>query len=387
MGTKREEEYQHMKIAIFGAGKAGQYLYSQVKRVEGIEVNGFIDNKLDGQYEGVDILKPQDYFRIFKDTEAVFLAGGGQKTVKIMIDTLRRYGIDDIYMMHDIAGKCHLPVFSGKEIIPYRLRKIRFCESKPTLPYYEVPITDKCNLNCKGCLFACNVTGSSEHIDKAQILSDARRMEDLFCDIPWIRILGGEPLMHPDICEILEGYRKIFPEAEIDLCTNGLLLLQMEKEFFDCLIKNRISIHVSGYKPTYNLLDKIDSLLAKYKLPYAILKRDEFLKYYTTYPTHDLEKNYELCIASACREVYKGKLSTCSAAIAFEKFNDQFHTDFKVEKNVDWFDIHDENLDINRVMELIDKPARICQYCDCCRMESFDWSYASGCPSIKDYTI
>lgn len=77
MGTKREEEYQHMKIAIFGAGKAGQYLYSQVKRVEGIEVNGFIDNKLDGQYEGVDILKPQDYFRIFKDTEAVFLAGGG----------------------------------------------------------------------------------------------------------------------------------------------------------------------------------------------------------------------------------------------------------------------------------------------------------------------
>ncbi len=47
-----------------------------------------------------------------------------------------------------------------------------------------MPITDKCNLNCKGCLFACNALGGDEHIEKKQIINDAKRMSELFCDVP-----------------------------------------------------------------------------------------------------------------------------------------------------------------------------------------------------------
>lgn len=207
-------------------------------------------------------------------------------------------GIDQIYMMHDIAGKCHLPLFDENGVIETRIRKLKFSEERPSLSYFEVPITDNCNLNCKGCLFASNLTQGIQHVEFAELERDAKRMSELFFDIPWIRILGGEPLMHPDIINILKCYRKYVPDSEVDLCMNGLLVPKMEDRFWDCVQQERISIHVFGYKPTYSLLNKIDSVFKEQRIPYVILKRDEFVKYYTDKPDNDMKKSFKnvLCL-------------------------------------------------------------------------------------------
>ena len=225
-----------MQIVIFGAGNAGKFLYDEIeKNAKNIKVLSFLDNFSDGQYRGIDIKKPYVFFENCTDKiDAVFIAAGAQKTLKFMVSTTVKYGLQDIYMLHDIAGKCRISPFTEKgEIIPRYLRKINFSDKKPTLPYYEVPVTDKCNLNCKGCLFACNGIQDNEHITYKQIEKDVYRMAELFHDIPWIRILGGEPLMHSQINEILAMYRKVFPCAEIDLCTNGLLLPKMDNNFYN----------------------------------------------------------------------------------------------------------------------------------------------------------
>ena len=127
-------------------------------------------------------------------------------------------------MMHDIAGKCRLPLFDHNGMVETRVRKLKFSDKNPSLSYFEVPVTDSCNLNCKGCLFASNLTQKTggQHVSFGQLERDARRMSEIFYDIPWIRILGGEPLMHPDIIKIFRCYRKYFPDSEVDLCTNGL---------------------------------------------------------------------------------------------------------------------------------------------------------------------
>lgn len=136
-------------------------------------------------------------------------------------------------------------------MVKIRIRKLRFSKEKPSLSYFEVPITDSCNLNCKGCLFASNMTKGIQHIRFDTLVKDARRMSELFYDIPWIRILGGEPLMPPNITEILRTYREYFPDSEVDLCTNGLLIPSMRETFWDCIKKERILIHISGYEPVY----------------------------------------------------------------------------------------------------------------------------------------
>ena len=378
-----------MNIAIFGAGKAGKVLYKRIiESCFNIQVLGFVDNILNGDIEDVKIYKPDEYFNLHKnDTDAVIITAGSQKTVGIMIDIARNYGIDNIYMLHDIIGKSDLPIFDNKGFIPYRVRKIRFSEEKPTLPYFEMPITDMCNLNCKGCLFACNAMNKGSHTDILQIKADLKRMSELFEDIPWIRILGGEPLLHPNIVEVLEYCRECFPESEVDLCTNGLLLPKMKSSFYECLISNRISVHISGYRPTYEMIDEIDEQMKKYNLIYVVLERNEFMKYYTLSNTNDPLKSYEKCIASACREVYRGKLSNCSAVIAFEKMNEQFGTSYKVIENIDWFNIHNENIDIWKVIKALDEPMGICRYCSDSKNEKFDWSYAGKNVTINDYIL
>lgn len=379
-----------MKIAIFGAGKAGKHLYNEIKKKSrDIEVEAFLDNKQEGSIDRIDIQKPDLYLKNSSNClDAVFMAAGAQKTNLIMMNTLLGFGIKNIYMLHDIAGKCNLPVFDENgQILSQRLRKIRFNDEKPSMPYIEVPITDQCNLNCKGCLFACNHTDQLEHVPASQVISDLKRMSELFCDIPWIRILGGEPLMHPDLLEILNSARCIFPDSEIDLCTNGLMIPKVNDEFCDQLKESRISIHVSGYKPTYGILAQIDEKLRNSGLNYTILKREKFLKYYTEESGHDIEKNFVNCIASGCRELYRGRLMRCSGVIAFEKMNKQFHTNYKIIPGSDWYDIYDNNPDVWQMIKELNHGAPSCGYCDTVNMEEFDWGYGGVKSSLKDYMI
>ena len=379
-----------MEAFIFGAGKAGRFLYDEIsEKAENIKILGFVDNFFEGEYRGKVICRPEDFFKRFGKINAGFIAAGAQKTLKMMIDTCQFYGVKELYMMHDIAGKCHIPLFNDRGMIETRIRKLRFSDKKPSLSYFVVPITDICNLNCKGCLFASNLVQKEkiEHVSFTELEQDAKRMSELFYDIPWIRILGGEPLMHPDIIEILKSYRKYFPDSEIDLCTNGLLIPKMSREFWDTVKQERISIHISGYKPVYHMLDKIDKILNAEKIPYAILKREKFLKYYTKKADNDMEKSFEKCIASGCYEVYRGRLSTCSAVIAFEKFNVVFGTNYQIRENDDWFDIHNPNIDVWKVKEKLESPSHACKYCSDSRLESFEWDYSGQVPSLDEYLV
>lgn len=377
-------------VVLFGAGNAGRFLCDEIlQKKSDINIIAFIDNFSKESYCGIKCYKPQDFFeRNVMNIDSAFIAAGAQKSIKNLMDTALVYGIEEIYMLHDIAGKCKISPFnSDGEIIPQYLRRIRFSKEKPTLPYFEVPITDRCNLNCKGCLFACNGISNSEDVDFEQLEKDATRIRELFYDIPWIRILGGEPLMHPHILDILSLYREIFPDSEIDLCTNGLLLPKMNRMFYEHLVRLKVTVHVSGYKPTYHILDKIEEKLRDNGLHYTVLKRDKFSKYYSLRKNNSKDSSFADCIASGCRELYKGRLMRCSAVIAFEKFNEMFGTKFLTEKREDWFDIHENGINGWDIMKQLDKASQICSYCNVKEMEEFEWDYAGNEVSLKDYIL
>ena len=319
--------------------------------------------------------------------DCVVITVGAQKAVKAMLDICGQHHVKEVYMMHDVAGKNQLSVISAGIFNERWIRKIHFSDHRPTLPYIEIPITDACNLNCRGCLFACNKYNSNEHVPKEQILKDAGRMAELFEDIPWIRVLGGEPLMHPDLNEILDGLRKIFPTSEIDLCTNGLLLPRMEESFFETIIRNKMSVHVSGYKPTYPILDKMDQVLREHGIIYTILKREEFFKFYTTDPEHDMIKNFKVCPTCACLELYRGRIMRCSAVIAFEKFDEQYGTSYEVTKDIDWYDLHDEKWDGYQLKKALDHATHTCKYCDLEHMQKFGWEAGGSRACLEDYIV
>ena len=374
-----------MNIAIFGAGKAGQYLYNQIKENQAdICVRAFLDNYASASpIQTIQIFKPDEYFSQEKP-DAVFLAAGAQKAILQMIRKAREYGNDNIYMLQDIAGKNKLPLFENGDLISARVRRIRFSKEKPTLPYVEIPIIDSCNLNCRGCLFGCNRNGEKEYMSLAGIKRDLMRMAELFEDIPWIRILGGEPLLHPELAEVVACVRELFPDTEIDVCTNGLLIPRIGGHILQAFKNQHITVHISGYEPTYEILDTITARLDEYRLEYTVLKREQFYKFYTLEHCHSQVESYANCPSAGCRELYRGRLCKCSAVLAFERLNQQFGTAYKVERNQDWLDLYDLDITGWDIVEKLDRATQICRYCDTTRLEYFEWGNG-GKARLADY--
>jgi organic radical activating enzyme len=101
----------------------------------------------------------------------------------------------------------------------------------------QVFITNKCNLKCKGC-FARKVMDSKyDHMDLEEY--EAAVDDFLKKDGKQINLLGGEPLIHPQLREILNINRE--KGVKTTIYTNGMLLGNYTPEDFKD-VKLRISI-------------------------------------------------------------------------------------------------------------------------------------------------
>jgi hopanoid biosynthesis associated radical SAM protein HpnH len=99
----------------------------------------------------------------------------------------------------------------------------------------------RCNLACAGC-------GKIQY--PAHILKTDLSPQDCFkamdeCGAPMVSIPGGEPLMHPQIAEIVEGL--VARKKYIYLCTNALLLKE-KLHLFKPSKYLSFSVHVDGQK-------------------------------------------------------------------------------------------------------------------------------------------
>lgn len=89
----------------------------------------------------------------------------------------------------------------------------------------EMDLTYRCNLRCANCNRSCTQAPSNLDLplERIQAFLDESRARG----IGWqrIRLLGGEPTLHPDlpaILETLQAYRRDHrPNLRIVLCTNG----------------------------------------------------------------------------------------------------------------------------------------------------------------------
>jgi organic radical activating enzyme len=202
-----------------------------------------------------------------------------------------------------------------------------------TLPFLELMVIRACNLSCTGCTTFSDLRHSG-YVTWDQGHSELE---------PWIRrlnlegigIMGGEPLINPDLADWLIGIRKLLPNAQIRFVTNGLLLDQ-NWHIFELLrdLENtvfKISHHVSNDRLD-NAIDSIMSScnwepveefgISRWKDPnrdfrFQIATPTQFLKTFrNTYEDmapHDNmpEQAFELCVQKRCPLLWQGKLFKC----------------------------------------------------------------------------
>lgn len=91
--------------------------------------------------------------------------------------------------------------------------------------YIEIDLTYICNLKCNNCNRSCAQVPSEEYITLDQIQKFVD--ESIKWKVYWhkIRLLGGEPTLHPnflDIIQILNQYKRDFsPDTRIEVVSNG----------------------------------------------------------------------------------------------------------------------------------------------------------------------
>jgi len=133
-------------------------------------------------------------------------------------------------------------------------------QGKVLVDKLEFPVVYGCNLQCKH----CTVHTPYLHGYPTDLITSLRRWSKKL--IPKMTlVLGGEPLLRPDLPKILKAIRSIYPQTGILLITNGLLLTQAPTKFWDTIIETdtriTISAHLANYKET---CEKIDTRLEEY---------------------------------------------------------------------------------------------------------------------------
>lgn len=127
----------------------------------------------------------------------------------------------------------YMPSMVTRESRARRWLRRRFTRKLPKLYHFEVHITEHCNLNCKGCghfsiLFAPTYLSLQDF--QSEMCSVAERLE-----VEQIFLMGGEPLLHPDLPEFVRAGREIFSSTRIYVMTNGTLVLRQPEELWQAL--------------------------------------------------------------------------------------------------------------------------------------------------------
>ena len=229
---------------------------------------------------------------------------------------------------------------------------------------FEVQLADHCNLNCVGCShFSPIADDNFLNIDSYR--KDCERLSELAKNHVYeIHLLGGEPLLHKDIVDIIEITRKNFKKSDIKIFTNAILLDRMNSDFWNSCKKNNIIIVLSMYPININI-KKICELAFEYQVKisrensgFTMLFRKDV---YDTEGAQNIKKTFKQC-KPLCYQFYEGKLYMCRAPAYIKYINKYFSKEFKVSC-VDYVDIYQAK-NLKTLTKYFRKPIPFCRYCN-----------------------
>ncbi|WP_049945092.1 radical SAM protein [Butyrivibrio sp. AC2005] len=367
---------------LYGAGLVGRAVASALaeygasnKMIVAIDARGEKLSPIEGHIvQTVSEVIFEDEYPIIVATRAKFHLDIGKvlqeknaKNVYYVAEDLSRLLLDKVQPDHVNVMEC--------------LRRIM---PQPRLSYLVIDILTHCNLNCAGCDHFASI--SKKNIISAEsIISDVNRFAEIMTSgIDRIGIMGGEPLLHPELKEIVRAVRNAFPKARIQLDTNGITLLKQEDEFWEVCRESHIVITNTKYP-----IDLDFSAMEK-----KCYDENVEFEYYgnsgevqkTLYKVplditggQDPRKSFMKCFhANYCVTLMNGKLYPCTIAPNSYIYCEKYGRSLELSEN-DYIDIYNKNISEKEVLRFLAEPIPFCRYCDIAhRMSGLKWRVSSG---------
>ena len=249
-------------------------------------------------------------------------------------------------------------------------------------PYLDVHVCDHCNLRCAGCLHFAPLA-EKRFLDLDEYAHDLKRLASvrgIGGYFETIVLMGGEPLLHPRVAEIMRMTRAYLPGEGVALCTNGLLLRRMDEEFWDALVECDVELGISPYPIGLDyegLLELARSKGANVRLTTDITGtargKDAFL-----HPALDPDgacdpaQAFISCHSGGyCLQLARGAIWPCQLAAYHGAFSRCFGYDMQ--------DGPDDSLPLQAIASADDieafrrRPHPMCRYCDNASLTVVPW--------------
>lgn len=199
-----------------------------------------------------------------------------------------------------------------------------------TTLYVEIQLCDRCNLDCAYCSHLSPVS-KPVTISLETLEAECHRLARVGVDE--VNLMGGEPLLHPQVCEAIKLTRSILPNIKLIVSTNGLLLPRMSRDFWQCCRENKVVLRITPYPKAKN------GTLNYFKYVWLIRKnrvrmestgwrfgfRHQLLSEKAEY---DATSNYLRCQLH-CTQVRDATLWPCAYVAYAFNLNNKFGTNFK----------------------------------------------------------
>lgn len=145
------------------------------------------------------------------------------------------------------------------------------------LDYVEISITTKCNLRCPDCANLMPLYNKPYDIDTDIIIRSIKKICECFDVCGQIRILGGEPFLHPEL-------KRIIAEIPVDKCkkisipTNATIVPE-DRELYKLLREKNVVIALGNYPSALDSQQELVKRLKAEGVRYEFPKSNTWIDY------------------------------------------------------------------------------------------------------------
>ena len=210
------------------------------------------------------------------------------------------------------------------EVATSQRREYSRVDGRIRVEAFELHVVEHCNLRCVHC---CNMSPyvADKMLSLAEIEAQCRTMAR-HLDVDVFKIMGGEPLLHPEMTAILGMLRETGISETIRLFTNGLLLHRMTDDFWRALDHLTISSYSSApVKPEH--LRLVEDKAREFDVVLNVKPVDRFSEVMASERREDAAATqavYEACwLRHRCLVVRGGVFYKCTRAAYQRDFRER----------------------------------------------------------------
>ena len=356
-----------MNVAIFGVNQVSLIVADAINKLynswltqrlgESIKITAFVTGggipSETGSLGDIAILNPAQFAALYRQNYIDKIVFPRENCIgqQPMLTKLQLFGVnvEDMYITNRLGENINILNFFE----PYTSAKY--------LPYLEFHIADHCNMNCKYCEHYSGLVKTPKFTNLERFTRDLEQLHKFIDDIGMIRILGGEPLLNPEVNEYVKLSRRLYPLTRIFVVTNAILLPKMPDSFFETLRENNAGIHISFYPPLQSKMPEIKHLLEQKRVEFHVGKLADTFTIKQTVNKHNHGREVFLqCFQAHCHNVYEGKSAACFLPFTTKYFNAYYGKNLPEDGALD---LYDEGLTTEKLKKFLLTPFERCRYC------------------------